>query len=452
MGSWRKTGARLLVAVVISTGLFVAHPSARAASQRTFQFALPNGLVVLVIPDHRAPVVTQMLYFRVGAADDPPGLGGLAHFFEHMMFRGTRSLPGQGYLQAVARNGGESNAFTTHDYTCFYEQVAKERLRTVMGLEADRMVNLDLSESNVNTEREVVLEERRMTVDNDPEELVEEQMEAALHLSHPYGRPVIGWPGEIRRIGRAEAQDFYDNHYTPNNAVLVIAGDVTVGEVRDDVQSTYGKLAARAHKPRWEFAQPRRLGETRLTVASDEAKVPSFSRIYRVPSYAEAEPGEAESLDVLAQTLGEGESSLLYRVLVVEKRLATDAGASYDGMTRDAGEFSIYATPRTGVPLEAVERAADEVIAAVMRHGPVDRDVERAKTQLIARTVYRRDSQYALAAAYGEALAIGMTAEDVEAWPVRIRGVSAAGLVKEVQVRLDKREAVTAYLVPKATK
>ena len=448
----RTFSARVLIAALISIVIGARTTCAIASNPRPFQFALPNGLVVLVIPDHRAPVVTQMLWFRVGAADDPPGLSGVAHFFEHMMFRGTKSLPGEGYAQAIARNGGDSNAYTTHDYTCFYEQLAKDRLKTVMALEADRMANLDLSESNVTTEREVVLEERRMTVDNNPQELLEEQMEAALYLSHPYGRPVIGWSSEVRRIGRVEAQEFYDRHYAPNDAVLVVAGDVTPAEVRDDAQATYGKVPARAHKPRSEFGQPPRFGETRLMVQSAESKVPYFSRIYRVPSYAEAAPGQAESLDVLAQILGGDESAALYRTLVVDKRLATDAGASYEGMTRDAAEFTIFAAPRNGIPLDAVERAADQVLAAATKRPPSAKDLERAKTQLIARTIYRRDSQYALAEAYGEALAIGMTTEDVQAWPARVRAVSANALMKEAQMALDKREAVSAYLMPKGAK
>ena len=217
------------------------------------------------MPDHRAPVITQMLWYRVGAVDDPPGIGGLAHFFEHMMFRGTTANPGDAFATTVARNGGEDNAFTTHDYTAFYEQIAKDRMRVVMGLEADRIANLDLSDTNVRTEREVVLEERRMRVDNDPQSLLREQMEAALHLTHPYGRPVIGWPEEIRRIGRVEAQDFYTHHYAPNNCILVIAGDVTPDEVRTAAEAEYGKLPARELVPRWEFAQPPRLGETRLS-------------------------------------------------------------------------------------------------------------------------------------------------------------------------------------------
>jgi zinc protease len=423
-----------------------------AASHKAFQFSLQNGMVVIVIPDHRAPVATEMLWFRVGAVDDPPGLGGVAHFFEHMMFRGTKSVPGEQFSQTIARNGGEDNAFTTHDYTCFYEQIARDKLRVAMALEADRMANLDLSDSNVNTEREIVLEERRMSVDNDPQALLEEQMEAALHLSHPYGRPVIGWPEEVRRIGRLEAQGFYDHHYAPNNAILVVAGDVTPAEVRADALATYANVPGRPLVPRWEFAQPPRLAETRMTVQSGDTKVPYFSRIYRVASYAEAAPGQAESLDVLAQLIGGDTASALYRSLVVERRLATDVGASYDGMTRDAAEFSVYAVPRTGVGLDVLERAVDQVIAPFLLSQPRPADLMRAKTQLVASAVYRRDSQFSLASAYGEALVIGLTVDDVEAWPSRIHSVTGPDVLKAAQSGLNRREAVSAYLVPQAAK
>ena len=407
---------------------------------------------VVVIPDHRAPVVTEMVWFKVGAADDPPGLSGLAHFFEHMMFRGTKTVPGDQYSQTLARNGGDDNAFTTHDYTCFYEQIARDRLKTAMTLEADRMANLDLSDANVNTEREIVLEERRMRVDNAPQSIMTEQMEAALHLSHPYGRPVIGWPEEVRRIGRIEAQAFYDHHYAPNNAILIVAGDVTPDDVRADAQATYGKVAARELVPRWEFAQPPRFGETRLVIPRSDAKVPLFSRIYRVPSYAEAAPGQAEALDVLAQLLGGDESAALYKTLVVEKHLATDAGASYDGMTRDAGEFTVYAAPRPGVSLDTIERAVDQVIGRAAGFVPQPADLARARTQLVASTVYRRDNQYSMALAYGEALVIGLTVFDVDAWPTRIRAVTGAAVENAAKTSLVKKEAVSAWLVPQVAK
>jgi zinc protease len=420
----------------------------RAQEARVFQFALQNGMQVVVVPDHRAPIVTQMLWFRVGAVDDPPGLSGMAHFFEHMMFRGTTDVPGEQFAQTVARNGGEENAFTTHDYTCFYEQISRDKLRLIMHLDADRLVNLDLSDANVNTERQVVLEERRMRIDNDPQALLREQMEAALHLSHPYGRPVIGWPYEVHHIDRVDAREFYLHHYAPNNAILVVAGDVTPQEVRVAASAEYGTVPARQLTERWDFAVPPRLGETRLTIARPDVKVPVFERIYRVPSYTSGKPGTAEALETLAQLLGGDATSALYRELVVKRRLASDAGASYDGYQRDSGEFDIYAVPRPGVRLDAVEQAADAVLKRYVVAPPGAADLARAKTQLVADATYRRDDQYQLASAYGQALVIGLTTDDVDEWPDRIRAVTGAA-VQEVATRdLIKREAVTGYLEP----
>ncbi len=402
---------------------------------------------VLVIPDHRAPVVTQMLWFKVGGVDDPQGISGLAHFFEHMMFRGTKSLPGDGFALTIAKNGGENNAFTTHDYTAFYEQIAKDRLPLAMSLEADRLANLDLSDSNVVTERDIVLEERRMRVENDPQSLMNEQMEAALHLSHPYGRPVVGWSEEVRHIDRVAAQDFYDHHYAPNNAILVIAGDVTPAQIRELAQTHYGKVAARSLQARAEFAEPPRLAETRMTIRRPDARVPVLARSYRVPSYAQARPGVAEGFETYAQVLGGDQTAALYRILVDQKKLATDAGASYDGNARDDGEFSVYAVPRPGVSLETLEKAVDQVMAGFAAAPARAPDLARAKTGLVAATTYRRDSQMALAMAYGQALVIGMTVDDVNAWPGRIRAVDADG-VRRAAASLPRKEAVTAYLEP----
>ena len=434
-------------AIAIAALAFFAGPAA-ASGPAVFQFALQNGMQVVVIPDHRAPVVTQMIWFRVGGVDDPPGLSGLAHFFEHMMFRGTRQTPADQFSRTIARNGGQDNAFTTHDYTAFYEQIAKDRLPAVMALEADRMANLDLSDSNVATERNVVLEERRMRIDNDPQALFGEQIDAALHLSHPYGRPVIGWPEEIRHIGRTEAQDFYKHHYAPNNAILVVAGDVTVDEVRNAAQTAFGKVPARELVARAANAEPPRIGETRLAIARKDVKVPVFMRVYRVPSYAEAAPGQAEGLETLAQMLGGDYTATLYRKLVVERRLATSAGASYDGYARDAGEFTVYAYPRPGVSLAVLEHAIDGIIADYAKAPPNAHELARAKTQLIASATYRRDSQYAMASAYGQALVIGLTAFDVRAWPDRIQAVTGDAVAKAAKNSLIKREAVSATLTP----
>jgi zinc protease len=437
----RACFAALIFAASLST-------SAPAEEPKLFQFALQNGLSVLVIPDHRAPIVTQILFYRVGAMDDPPGNSGLAHFFEHMMFRGTPTVPGDQFARTVARNGGEDNAFTTEDYTAFYEQIAKDRLRLVMGLDADRMANLDLSDSGVRTERDVVLEERRMRIDNDPQALLREQMDAALHLSHPYARPVIGWPEEVRRIGRIEAQNYYSRHYAPNNAILVVAGDTTPDAVRLDAEATYGKMSARDLVPRTDYTQPPRLGETRLTIYREDVKLPQFMRLYRVPSYTEAKPGEAEALDVLAQLLGGDATSALYRELVMTRKLASDAGATYSGYMRDAGEFEIYAVPRPGVRMDVIEQAIDSILKQYATTVAKPADMERAKTQLVAGAVYQRDNQLDLASAYGQALAIGLTVDDVREWPNRIRAVAGDRIREVAASDVIRREAVTGFLLP----
>ncbi|MGA7674420.1 MAG: pitrilysin family protein [Rhizomicrobium sp.] len=442
--------SRIAVCAVFFAACAANTRAAPANPPRVFQFVLQNGLQVVVVPDHRAPVATQMLWFKVGAVDDPPGTSGLAHFFEHMMFRGTKSQPGDDFSQTIARGGGDDNAFTTHDYTVFHEQIAKDQLRLAMHLEADRMANLDLSDAAVGTERDVVLAERRMRIDNDPEALTQEQAEAALYLSHPYGRPVIGWADEIRHIGRAEADNFYRRHYAPNNAILIVAGDVTVDEVRADAEAEYGQVSSHELAVRCDCAQPPRLGETRLAITRKDVKVPMFLRLYRVESYAEAAPGRAESLEVLAKLLGGDATSALYRRLVVERRLATDVGAYYDGYTRDAGEFGFTAHPRPGVSLETLERAIDEVVAPYLRRAPSKAELARAKTQLVAGATFRRDSQFEMASAYGQALAIGLTVFDVQQWPQRIQAVTREDVLKAASASLVKAESVTATLMPAA--
>src|SRR5512146_594004 len=207
--------AATVSAAIVVVSVLAAPDRISAAETRASEFKLANGLQVVVIPDHRAPVVTDLVWYKVGGADDPQGNSGTAHFFEHLMFRGTKTVPNGELSKIVARNGGQDNAQTTEDYTVFFQRIAKDRLPLMMSLEADRMRNLDLSEGNVVTERNVVLEERHLRIDSDPVALAQEQIEAALQLSHPNGRPVIGWEQEIRRIGRAEAADFYQHHYGP---------------------------------------------------------------------------------------------------------------------------------------------------------------------------------------------------------------------------------------------
>ena len=421
-----------------------------AAANKATQFTLKNGMQLVVVPDHRAPVVTHMVWYHVGGTDDPPGLSGIAHLFEHLMFKGTKTVPNGELSKAVARNGGQDNAQTSHDFTVYFQRIAKDRLPIVMGLEADRMVNLDLSEPNVVTERDVVLEERHLRIDSEPQALAQEQMAAALQLSHPYGRPVIGWEKEIRSIGRAQANDFYQHHYAPNNAIVMVVGDVTPDEVRKIAEEKYGAVPSRELAPRVDEPAPPRLAEARLNFAIAGTKLPQLLRMYRVPGYVKAPRGTAESMEVMSAILGNGATSRLYKTLVVDKKLAVEAGAAYDGHNRGPGTFIVYAVPRDGIGFDTLETAMDQVIATMMRANPEEGEFNRAKTQLIANYTYQHDNQYLMAQDYGTALSIGLTIQDVEDWPNRIRAVAAADVRKVAQTYLVKEEAVTGRMSPKA--
>jgi zinc protease len=447
-----------LAALAVSGAIFFGYvaagetapaPTVQKSDPKATQFELSNGLKILVIEDHRSPVVTHMLWFRVGGTDDPPGLSGAAHLFEHLMFKGTKNVPPGELSKTVARNGGQDNAFTTHDYTAYFQRIAKDRLPLMMELEADRMVNLDLSESNVLTERDVVLEERRLRVESDPQSLATEQMEAALHTTHPYGRPVIGWMAEISTMNRDQALAFYKSHYAPNNATLIVAGDVTPDEVRRLAQEKYGKVEPRMLAPRPNVPAPPRLAEARLEFAIPGTKLPQLIRYYRAPSYVSGPKGTAEAMEMLAAILGGGQTSRLYQSLVVDKKLASGAGAFYSGYSRGPASFGVYATPRDGVSFDTLETAMDQIIRSMMTTAPEAGEFERAKTRLVAEYTYQQDNQFQLAQDYGTSLSVGLTIADVEDWPNRIRAVTPADVRRVAQTHLVKEESVTGRMQPR---
>jgi len=454
MSKVTQTLAALAVSGAVFFGYVAAGESAPAqavqqSGQKATQFQLSNGMKVVVIEDHRSPVVTHMLWFGVGGTDDPPGISGAAHLFEHLMFKGTKTVPPGELSKTVARNGGQDNAFTTQDYTAYFQRIAKDRLPLMMELEADRMVNLDLSEMNVLTERDVVLEERRLRVESDPQSLATEQMEAALHTTHPYGRPVIGWMAEISTMNRVQALDFYKTHYAPNNATLIVAGDVTPEEVRRLAQEKYGVLERRTLAPRPDIPAVPRLSETRLEFAIPGTNLPQLIRYYRAPSYAKGPKGTPEAMDMLAAILGGGPTSRLYQALVVDKKLASSAGAYYSGYSRGPGTFGVYATPRDGVSFDTLENAMDQIIRTMTTTPPEAGEFERAKTRLVAEYTYQQDNQFQLAQDYGQSIMIGLTLADVEDWPNRIRAVQPADLRRVAQTHLVKEESVTGRMQPR---
>lgn len=436
----------MLVLVFLGAGYCAA--LAAAAEPSVSYFKLPNGLEVVVLPDHRAPVVTHMIWYKVGAADETPGKSGLAHFLEHLMFKGTAQNPGSRFSQVVADIGGQENAFTSSDYTGFFQRVPREHLKEMMAFEADRITGLVLTDDVVRPELNVVLEEQNMRVANNPNSRLAEQIDAALYLNHPYGRPVIGWRPEIEKLTRDDALAFYRRFYTPNNAIVVVAGDVTAAEVKEDADETYGKVAPRAEvAPRRRPQEPPQEASRTVTLADPRVEQPSLSRAYLVPSRTSAKPGVSEALEVLAHILGSGENSRLYRSLVVDQAVAITAGAYYSPTALDYGKFGIYATPRSGKTLHDVEAAIDVAVADIREHGVTADELSLAKNRLIADAVYAQDNQATLARWYGAALATGQTVEMVKRWPDDIRAVSADAVRDAARTWLDSRASVTGYLV-----
>jgi zinc protease len=426
----------------------LAGAAAAHADPVVTHFTLANGLDVVVVPDHRAPVVTHMIWYKVGAADETPGKSGLAHFLEHLMFKGTAKNPDNRFSREVAAIGGQENAFTSSDYTGFYQRVPREHLAEMMAFEADRMTGLVLTDAVVLPELNVVLEEQNMRVANNPNSRLIEQMDAALYLNHPYGRPVIGWRPEIERLSRDDALAFYRRFYTPNNAIVVVAGDVTADEVKADAEETYGKVAPRAEiGPRVRPKEPPPEAPRTVTLADPRVEQSSLSRSYLVPSRTTAKRGESEALEVLAHVLGSGSNSRLYRKLVVEQSVAINAGAYYSGTALDYGKFGVYATPKPGKTLRDVETALDGVLVAVCEDGITADELSLAKNRLIADVIYAQDNQTTLARWYGAALATGETVEMVRSWPDDIRAVTADAVREAARTWLNRRASVTGYLV-----
>jgi zinc protease len=415
-------------------------------------FTLGNGIQLVVIPDHRAPVVTHMVWYKVGAADETPGKSGLAHFLEHLMFKGTAKNPGATFSQAVAAIGGQENAFTTADYTGFFQRVPREHLKEMMAFEADRMTGLVLTDDVVRPELNVVLEEQNMRIANNPSARLSQQMDAALYLNHPYGRPAIGWRPEIEALNREDALDFYRRFYTPNNAIVVVAGDVNAADVKADAEATFGKVAQRAKtNARQRPMEPAPEAPRTVTLADARVEQPGITRNYLVPSETTAAPGDSEALEVLGRILGGGEDCRLYRTLVVDKGIALGAGAYYSGTALDYAKFTVYGSPKPGVPLRDIEYAIDGVLTDVINHGVTADELESARNHLIADAIYAQDNQASLARWYGSALATGQTVDQVKGWPDRIKAVSAEAVQDAARRWLDIRRSVTGYLVKSLT-
>lgn len=414
---------------------------------RLVEHRFDNGLRLIVIPDRRVPVVTHMIWYAAGSADEPRGASGIAHFLEHMMFKGTERFPAGTFSRRLAELGGQENAFTSFDYTAYFQRTAREHLPLLMAYEADRMKNLVIREQDVVPERDVVIEERKQRTDSSPAAILSEAVEAALYQNHPYGIPIIGWEHEIRKLGAPELTAFYERFYTPGNAIVIVAGDVEPADAIRIAGETYGRLPQRAGATvgRERVREPEPRTARRVHYADARVTQPSLTRAYLVPSYATRRDGTAEALDVLGDILG-GATGRLNRTLVRERGLAASAFAGYWGSALDYGRFTIGASPRPGVSLADLEAALDEVIAEVARGGVTQAEIDRARAGMLATSIFAQDNQAQLARIFGFGLMTGSSVEDIRTWPRRLMAVTPDAVREAARTWLDLRRSVTGTL------
>jgi len=437
----------LLKRLVTATALVVmaALPASAFAPQH---FTLDNGLELVVIEDRRAPVVTQMLWYRVGAADEPAGQSGIAHYLEHLLFKATDTMEQGEFSATVEANGGRDNAFTSWDYTAYHQRVASDRLELMMQMEADRMVNLRLDLSDWLPERAVILEERGQVLESRPDAVFGEQMRAALFQNHPYGIPIIGWRHEMEALDDVIAEDFYRIHYAPNNAVLIIAGDVDAATALELAERHYGPIPANPDlPPRTRPLEPPQHAERRLLLRDARVGQPYVNRIYLAPNRRAGDQREAAAFQVLAALLGgSAQTSVLERRLTYDQGISLSAWAGYMGTAVDHGTFSLGIMPAPGVGMQQAEDALDRVLTEFIETG-VDMDqLERVRMQLRAATIYEQDNAASRARTIGAALTTGLTLADSEGWIDILQDITPDEILAAAR-QLDRRASVTGWLM-----
>lgn len=439
---------RLIRGPLASLALLALPLTAQAAESVT-EYELDNGLEIVVIEDHRSPAVVHMLWYRVGAADEPAGHSGIAHFLEHLMFKATDELASGEFSQIVEANGGSDNAFTSWDYTGYFQRVAADRLGLMMEMEADRMTDLRITEEEVRTERSVILEERAQRVDSNAGGLFNEQMRAALYLNHPYGIPIIGWRHEMEALGRDDALAFYERYYAPNNAILIVAGDVTPEEVLALAEEHYGPIPANPDLPeRARPQEPPQIADRRVFYTDERVANPYVSRSYLAPVREPGDQREAAALTLLAEVLGgSGTTSVLARQLQIEEEVSLYAAAFYGGTSLDPASFGLINVPVPGVTLEEAEADLDRMIAQFLEEGIDPAQFERIKFQIEAATIYAEDSTQVLAREYGAALTSGLTVEDVQAWPDVLASITIEEVMDAARRIFTESTSVTGYLM-----
>ena len=420
---------------------------AQSIEDQVTSFQLENGMDVVVIEDHRAPAAVHMLWYRAGSADEQPGVSGVAHFLEHLLFKGTEKLAPGEFSEIVKANGGTDNAFTSFDYTAYFQRVAADRLGLMMEMEADRMKNIQLDREDILTERDVIIEERNQRVENDPGSLFREQRMAAQYLNHPYGTPIIGWRHEMVNLDLDDALAYYEQFYSPNNAVLVVAGDVEPDEVLALAQQHYGPIPRNEALPeRVRRSEPPQMAERRISFSDPRVAQPYVMRTYLAPERDPGDQRKAAALTLLAEVLGGSQTAVMPQKLQFEEKRAVYAGAFYSGLSLDDTTFGVVNVPAEGVSLEDAEADMDRVIAEFIETGVDPVQLDRIKFQLRAAQVYELDNSNSLARRYGAALTSGLTIDDVHEWPRILQSITPEEIIAAAQEVFDRENAVTGFL------
>lgn len=433
-----------------------SQPTPKKAAAKTFNaehFTLSNGMDVVVIPNHRAPIVTHMIWYKVGAADEKPGLSGMAHYFEHLMFKGTKDMAPGAYSKRIKMLGGNDNAFTSQDLTAYYANISVNNLFDVMQMEADRMQNLNPPPEHFASEKAVVIEERRERTDNDPRSRFGEQLQSMIFVNHPYSKPVIGWMNEIERYEWPDVKTFYDTWYAPNNAILIISGDMTAERLKPAAEEIYGKIPAKKLPPRARPSIPPADGIATLTKQDDDIHQPVWQSVYLAPSFKQNKK-DALALQVLQEVISSGPTTRLYDSLVVQQKKAVSVDMGYNATALDYGSITLSGIPADGVSLPELQKLTEKEIKHIIDHGVEQTDVDEAIARIQDDAIYARDSVSGPAMIVGYGLTTGASLEDIENWPNDIAEVTAADVQRVAATYLNRakpwiRPAVTGYLMPK---
>ncbi len=430
---------------VIISLLMLLLPVAEAAALPVNEYMLDNGLKVLILEDHKAPTATFQIWYRVGARNENTGKTGLSHLLEHMMFKGTKNHGPKTFSQTIKRAGGIDNAFTSKDYTGYFQLLASDRISLPIELEADRMINLVLTEESVLSERDVVMEERRLRYEDDPQNYVMEEVFAAAYKNHPYRWPVIGWMSDLKTLSPDDLISHYRTYYAPNNAVIIVVGDVEAQEILAQIQKAFGSIPAGPAIPEHAVEEDEQKGQRRIYVKK-EAELPYLLSVFKVPTLTHP---DSFALELLGSILSDGKSSRLYRSLVYDKQMAISAWAGYEGLYKDPFLFFFGATAGHGKKIEDVEHAVLEEIEKIKNEHPSEVELQRAKNQIEASFIMQQDSIYMQAKTIG---AFEMTAgwRFIDEYLEGIRKVTAQDISRVARKYLVEEKKTTGILIPLA--